>query len=109
MVNITERAAEEIVKQAKEKSCLPTIRIGVRGGGCTGFSLFVEWNDSNNVVMDTDTWFERDGASVIVDKKSLIMLEGSTVDYVSTLMGRGFKIDAPKSTGSCGCGESVEF
>ncbi len=110
MITISDVAADEILKQAEAKSRSPIIRIGVRGGGCTGFTMFIEWDDMVNEYAEThDKFFHNKGATVVVDKKSFVLLDGSTLDYVSSFMQKGFKINAPNVKGSCGCGESVEF
>ncbi len=105
MITISFLAAEKIIAQSKDKSKDPIIRIGVRGGGCSGFQLFLEWGKKES----SDKVFELNGATVVVDPKSYIFLEGSTVDYKTSFMENGFKITSPRQTGQCGCGESVEF
>jgi iron-sulfur cluster assembly protein len=104
---ITESAAQEIAKQ-RDKRGTPDakIRVGVRGGGCTGFSYVFEWADQ---VRPTDKVFTAYGVSVVVDPKSLVYLGGMTLDYVRSMMGHGFKFNNPNTKGSCGCGESVQF
>ncbi len=106
MITITDKASNKILSVAKEKEWNPVVRIGVRGGGCTGFAMFVEWGV---FLKGQDEQFEKDGATVVVDKKSLVLLSGSTLDYVTSFKESGFKINAPNVKGSCGCGESVEF
>ena len=106
MITITDLASQEIKRQANEKGKMPIIRVGVRGGGCTGFQMFIEWPVST---YPTDMFYTKDDASVIVDPKSLVLLDGSTIDYESTLMKKGFKINAPKVISECGFGESVNF
>src|SRR4051794_7147836 len=106
-VAITEAAAEEIAKQ-REKRGNPNsrIRVGVRGGGCTGFTYVFEWADE---VKPTDKEFSAHGVSIVVDPKSLVFLGGMTLDFVRGMMGHGFKFNNPNAKGSCGCGESVNF
>ncbi len=106
-VQITEAAAKEIGKQ-KEKRGTPEamIRIGVRGGGCTGFTYVFEWAEA---VRPTDKVFSAFGQSVVVDPKSLVYLGGMQLDFVTGMMGHGFKFNNPNAKGSCGCGESVNF
>lgn len=106
-VAITEAAAQEIAKQ-RDKRGNPSsrIRVGVRGGGCTGFTYVFEWADE---VKPTDKEFSAHGVSIIVDPKSLVFLGGMTLDFVRGMMGHGFKFNNPNAKGSCGCGESVQF
>jgi len=108
-IEITEAAAEEIAKQrAKRGSPDAMIRVGVRGGGCTGFTYVFEWADE---VRPTDSEFKADGhdIGIVVDPKSLVYLGGMTLDFVRGMMGHGFKFNNPNAKGSCGCGESVQF
>ena len=106
---VTETAAQEIARQ-REKRCTPNarIRVGVRGGGCTGFTYVFEWADE---LKPTDTEFKADGhdIGIVVDPKSLVFLGGMTLDFVRGMMGHGFKFNNPNAKGSCGCGESVQF
>ena len=82
------------------------IRIGVRGGGCTGFTYVFEWAEQTR---PTDKVFSAHGVSIVVDPKSLVYLGGMQLDFVRGMMGHGFKFNNPNAKGSCGCGESVQF
>src|SRR5215510_14380291 len=106
-IEITAAAAAEIAKQ-RDKRGTPDamIRIGVRGGGCTGFTYVFEWAEQ---VRPTDQVFSADGVSIVVDPKSLVYLGGMQLDFVRGMMGHGFKFNNPNAKGSCGCGESVQF
>jgi iron-sulfur cluster assembly protein len=106
-IEITAAAAEEIAKQ-REKRGTPdaVIRIGVRGGGCTGFTYVFEWAEQ---LRPTDHRFEAHGVAIVVDPKSLVYLGGMQLDFVRGMMGHGFKFNNPNAKGSCGCGESVNF
>ena len=106
-IAITEAAAGEIAKQ-RDKRGKPEsmIRVGVRGGGCTGFTYVFEWADE---VRSKDQVFSAHGVSIVVDPKSLVYLGGMTLDFVRGMMGHGFKFNNPNAKGSCGCGESVNF
>lgn len=106
-IAITEAAAQEIARQ-REKRGTPNarIRVGVRGGGCTGFTYVFEWADE---VKPTDHEFSDHGVAIVVDPKSLVYLGGMTLDFVRGMMGHGFKFNNPNAKGSCGCGESVQF
>jgi iron-sulfur cluster assembly protein len=106
-IEITETAAFEIAKQrAKRGTPDAMIRIGVRGGGCTGFTYVFEWAEQ---VRPTDKVFSAHGVSIVVDPKSLVYLGGMQLDFVRGMMGHGFKFNNPNAKGSCGCGESVQF
>lgn len=110
-IRITQSAAQEIAKQkAKRGTPDARIRIGVRGGGCTGFTYVFEWADD---VRPTDKTFTgstgTEEISIVVDPKSLVYLGGMELDFVRGMMGHGFKFNNPNAKGSCGCGESVQF
>jgi iron-sulfur cluster assembly protein len=106
-IEITEHAALEIIKQ-RDKRGTPEarIRIGVRGGGCTGFSYVFEWSDE---AKPSDKIFTAFGAGIVVDPKSFVYLAGLQLDFIRGMMGHGFKFNNPNAKGSCGCGESVQF
>lgn len=80
------------------------VRLGVKGGGCNGFSYVIEFDD--DPPRDRDRVFEFDGVKVVIDKKSLIYLAGSVLDYEKTMMKQGFKFVNPNVAGTCGCGTS---
>lgn len=106
-IEITAAAADEIARQrARRGTPDAMIRIGVRGGGCTGFTYVFEWADQ---VRASDQVFSAHGVSIVVDPKSLVYLGGMQLDFVRGMMGHGFKFNNPNAKGSCGCGESVQF
>jgi iron-sulfur cluster assembly protein len=105
MIAITERAAEEVIRIISEQS-LPEgtgLRVGVKGGGCSGFSYTLGFDDS---VGETDQVTDVEGIRVICDPKSFLYLNGTQIDFEDNLMGRGFKFGNPNAAKSCGCGES---
>ena len=107
-ITVSAKAIEEIRKAAGKRATAPKgLRVGIRGGGCTGFSYFFEWSDSEPRA--EDNVLGSDDARVFVDPKSFVYLDGSTLDYATTLMARGFKWVNPNVKGTCGCGESVQF
>jgi iron-sulfur cluster assembly protein len=111
-ISVSERAVQEIRKAAGKRSTAPKgLRVGIRGGGCTGFTYFFEWSDADARPEDKvlEHLIEGEPVRVFVDPKSYVFLEGSTLDYATTLMARGFKWVNPNAKGSCGCGESVQF
>ena len=108
MITITDKAAAEVKKQAvKRGTPEAALRVGIRGGGCTGFSYLFEWNDG--APRPTDKVFEKDGIKLLVDPKSFVYLDGTELDFVTSIMGYGFKFNNPNVKGECGCGESVQF
>jgi len=105
-VNVTARAAQQIKAQlAKRSQSTPEsgVRLGVKGGGCSGMSYVIEYCDQPRA---KDRLFEVEGAKVYVDPKSLIYLNGTTFDFVDTFQQRGFKFVNPQVKSECGCGES---
>jgi iron-sulfur cluster assembly protein len=111
-ITATEKAAKEVKrlcdKRAAEGKHAEGLRIGIRGGGCTGFAYLFEWADKPPA--PTDKVFEvAEGVRIIVDPKSLVYLDGTELDFVTNIMGYGFKFNNPNTKGSCGCGESVQF
>ncbi|MGE0327849.1 MAG: HesB/IscA family protein [Polyangiaceae bacterium] len=80
------------------------IRLGIKGGGCSGFSYVIEFSD--DPPRDRDRVLEVDGVRFFVDKKSMIYLMGSVLDYERTLMFQGFKFKNPQEASRCGCGHS---
>lgn len=99
-----EKAKEHIAKRNKPGT--KGIRIGLRGGGCNGFSIIMDFVDKPS---DRDHIFNFDGVSIYVDPRSIIYLNGTEVDYEYGLMGHGFKFHIPGQKGTCGCGASVSF
>ena len=105
MITLTETAAAE-AKQYIEDNKEKYLIIGVQGGGCSGFeySLTVghEYDEQQ------DTLSNQHGVDVIVDKKSALYLEGTTLDYYTDISKRGFTFENPNATKSCGCGNSFQ-
>ena len=105
-VLISETAAREINSIVHQQGLDPEkirLRVGVKGGGCSGFSYLLDLTESQK---DSDEVFEQHGIKVIVDPKSLLYLNGTTVDFKDEIMGRGFVFQNPNATTSCGCGSS---
>jgi len=107
-IDLTDKAVTEI-KTQREKRGSPqaSLRVGIRGGGCTGFSYLFEWADGEPRAKDHV--IEKDGVKLYVDPKSLVYLDGTTLDFVTSMMGYGFKFENPNVKSTCGCGESVQF
>ena len=105
-IQLTETAAREIktiIEQqelASDKICL---RVGVKGGGCSGFSYLLDLTEQSR---ENDEMFELNGIRVVCDPKSYLYLNGTTIDFKDEVMGRGFVFNNPNATSSCGCGSS---
>ena len=103
-IELTPKAVE-MAKKAIDRRGTPTaaLRLGVRGGGCSGASYVIEFADK---IRERDHVFEFDGVKVVVDPKSLVYLRGTVLDYEVKLMSHGFKFRNPNEKKGCGCGES---
>jgi iron-sulfur cluster assembly protein len=105
MINITEKAKEH-VKDLRQKEGYDenyNIRVSVKGGGCSGLMYDL---DFDNKIDPADQIFEDKGVKILVDKKSLLYLLGTTLDFSDGLNGKGFQFINPNATRTCGCGES---
>ncbi len=105
-VNLTERAASEIksiIADQKLDADNAYLRVGVKGGGCSGFSYTLDLTEARS---ENDEEWEIHGVKVICDPKSNIYLEGTQVDFKDEVMGRGFVFNNPNATHTCGCGSS---
>lgn len=98
--------AAERAKMLLEQRATPRsyIRVGIKGGGCSGFSYVLRFED--DPPRDRDVVFEQHDVKMVVDKKSLSYLNGSTLDWEKTLLRQGFKFINPNEKSSCGCGLS---
>lgn len=105
MINVTDKAKEHIIElRAKEgHSENHNIRVAVEGGGCSGLMYNLKFDDQ---IHPADQVFEDKGIKILVDKKSLLYLVGTTLDYSDGLNGKGFQFINPNATRTCGCGES---
>ena len=100
--------AVEMVKDAMAQESLTGygVRIGIVGGGCSGFQYSM---DFENAERDGDMLFEQDGIKLYVDPMSSMYLQGVTVDYVVGTQGAGFKFNNPHARNTCGCGQSFSY
>ena len=105
MIAITSRAVSEVKRILEEQKLPPAtaLRVGVKGGGCSGFSYTLGFDDSTS---ETDQVHEIGGVRVVCDPKSFLYLNGTEIDFEDNLMGRGFKFGNPNASKTCGCGES---
>jgi len=108
-VILTKIAAEEVRKIMGEQKIEEEqhfLRVGVRGGGCSGFSYTLDITESK---ADSDEEWDSEGIKVICDSKSNLYLEGTTIDFKDEIMGRGFVFSNPNATSKCGCGSSFSM
>jgi len=104
MITVTESAKEQAIKLMKEESLINSfIRVGVKGGGCSGLSYDLFFD---NVLNDGDQEFESNGVKIVCDKKSLLYIFGTELDYSGGLNGKGFTFNNPNASRNCGCGQS---
>lgn len=106
-ISLTERAATEI-KSIIEQQSLPAgetrLRVGVKGGGCSGFSYMLDLTEEPKSDMDEE--MESHGVKILVDMKSNLYLNGVEIDFKDEVMGKGFVFKNPNATSTCGCGSS---
>src|ERR1700730_10054053 len=105
MIAITDKGAEKVheflASQAADAG-VAGLRVGVRGGGCSGFQYQLAFDEQR----DGDVVFETHGLRLLVDNESLPYVRGSEIDYEETLQGAGFKVNNPNVVAACGCGSS---
>ena len=107
MIAITEQAAAHIQKlMAKQGLSEGGLRVGIKGGGCSGLSYTFSWEKEAR--LGDEVFDGPDGTRVFVDKKSLLYLDGTTLEYDTALMGKGLHFINPNAKASCGCGSSFQ-
>ncbi len=107
MIKVSDKAREQAIRLMTEENLENGfIRVGVKGGGCSGLSYNLEF-DTN--LGDDDKKFEDNGVAVVVDKKSYLYLIGTELDYSGGLNGKGFVFKNPNADRTCGCGESFSI
>ena len=105
MIELTDKGAEkvrEFLAAQSEPAATAGLRVGVRGGGCSGFQYMLAFDEQR----DGDTIVESHGIRLLVDNASAPYVRGATVDFVDGLQGAGFKVDNPNVVAACGCGSS---
>ncbi|MEA2311165.1 MAG: iron-sulfur cluster assembly protein [Solirubrobacteraceae bacterium] len=105
MITFTDKGAEKVQEfLASQSADIQTsgLRVGVRGGGCSGFQYALAFDSQR----DGDEVFEDHGLRILVDTPSLPYVSGAVVDYVESMQGAGFKVDNPNVVAACGCGSS---
>jgi iron-sulfur cluster assembly protein len=105
MISVTDKAKERIIllREEENRGAEHNIRVSVKGGGCSGLMYDLGFDDKVN---PADQVFEDKGIKILVDKKSLLYLLGTTLDFSDGLNGKGFQFINPNATRTCGCGES---
>jgi iron-sulfur cluster assembly protein len=105
MIEISDRGAEkvrEFLAAQEADVSMAGLRVGVRGGGCSGFQYQLAFDEQR----EGDAVFESHGLKLLVDNESLPYVGGSTIDYEENLQGAGFKVNNPNVVAACGCGSS---
>lgn len=105
MITITDKGAEkvrEFLSSQAEGPVTAGLRVGVKGGGCSGFQYQLAFDEQR----DSDAIFEDHGLKLLVDKQSLPYVAGSVIDYSEGLQGAGFQVNNPNVVAACGCGSS---
>jgi iron-sulfur cluster assembly protein len=107
-VILTETAANEIKRLMTSQNMGPetVLRVGITAGGCSGYSYSIAFDKNYDEKLDTK--YEYHGVPMVVDKKSALFMDGTTVDYYEGIEARGFKFDNPQATKTCGCGSSFQ-
>src|ERR1700760_4334784 len=105
MITLTEQGAEKVREFLAAQAAVAEtagLRVGVRGGGCSGFQYALAFDEQR----DGDSVFEDKGIRLLVDRPSLPYVQGSVIDFVDSLQGAGFKVENPNVIAACGCGSS---
>lgn len=107
-ITITERAAKRIleIKNQENRPATSVLRIGVAGGGCSGLSYKIDFDDNGAAQGSKDQVFESQGIPIVVDMRSFLYLAGTELDYTDGLKGQGFHFVNPNASRTCSCGES---
>ena len=109
MIKVSPNAQKKVSQLMLEEGFNPTqdfVRVGVKSGGCSGLSYDLSFDDSKS---DQDRLFEDNQVKILVDKKSLLYLLGTTLEYSGGLNGKGFIFNNPNAERTCGCGESFSL
>lgn len=104
MVTLTEKAVQKVQTLQKEEGKVGyALRVKVVGGGCSGYSYSLDFDEKPQ---PGDSIFENQGVKIVIDPKSLPMVDNAQVDWVDAMTGAGFTLSNPNAKGSCGCGHS---
>lgn len=102
-ITITEKASNQIQHLLQELPDDVGVRFSIKGGGCAGFTYDMQMD---SIIEEDDTMFLNDGYKVMVDNKSLLYMDGISLDFVTEGLNTTFQFSNPNATSSCGCGES---
>jgi iron-sulfur cluster assembly protein len=105
MITLTDKGAQKVQEFLSSQAAVAEtagLRVGVRGGGCSGFQYALAFDEQH----EDDTVFEDKGIRLLVDRASLPYVHGSVIDFVDGLQGAGFKVENPNVIAACGCGSS---
>ncbi|MBB3697852.1 iron-sulfur cluster assembly accessory protein [Flammeovirga yaeyamensis] len=108
MIEVSDAAAKRIIelREQENRGEDQNVRVSVKGGGCSGLMYDLAFDAE---IKDTDDVFEDKGVKIFVDKKSLLYLVGTTLDFSDGLNGKGFQFVNPNASRTCGCGESFSI
>ena len=109
VISITDFARDKVISLMKDDGFNYTsdfVRVGVKSGGCSGLSYELKFD---NKLLENDKVFEHNDIKIVVDKKSLLYLAGTTLEYSGGLNGKGFVFSNPNANRTCGCGESFSL
>ena len=108
-ISITDKARYKVNELMNDAGVSPSthfVRVGVKGGGCSGLSYVMDFDTD---LKDDDKVFEDKGVKIVVDKKSFLYLVGTELDFAGGLNGKGFSFINPNASRTCGCGESFSI
>ena len=105
-ITLTPSAADRVRSYLQKRGGGLGLRLGIKTTGCSGFAYVVDYADE---IESEDIVFESGGVSVVVDKTSLDLIDGTEVDFVKDGLNEAFKFKNPKAAGECGCGESFSI
>ncbi len=108
MITVSENAKAQSIKLMAEDNSPEGsfIRVGVKGGGCSGLTYDLTFD---HIINDNDKVFEDKGVKIVCDKKSILYLAGTELDFSGGLNGKGFVFNNPNANRTCGCGESFSM
>lgn len=108
MITVSENAKNQAIKLMSEDGSPEGsfIRVGVKGGGCSGLTYDLTFD---HIINDNDKIFEDKGVKIVCDKKSILYLVGTELDFSGGLNGKGFVFNNPNANRTCGCGESFSM
>ncbi|AZI33675.1 HesB/IscA family protein [Kaistella carnis] len=109
MIKVSDQAKEKAIQLMTEDGFKPFedyIRVGVKSGGCSGLEYMLKFDNQKT---DSDQVFEDNGIKIIIDKKSILYLAGTILEYSGGLNGKGFIFNNPNANRTCGCGESFSL